>query len=163
MATTTEPRHGAAPGDRPRDLPVEHPAAADTAVEWAVAAARARAVAAGSRVDSAWFGPGRVAVALVGRLDRPGVDAVERLLRQLRPWTTDLLVLDTAALRDYHPRLGRIVGRTRVHCLVDQVPLLVRALPVALADELDLPASGPATPGARRAQLPRPRPPGRPS
>ncbi|MCD2197618.1 hypothetical protein LQ327_30030 [Actinomycetospora endophytica] len=85
------------------------------------------------------FGGGCVALALGGRFDRQAVDDLDLLLRGLRPLATRHLVVDLNGLGAHHPRLGRVLGRVRIRCLIDGVALDLAHLPPDLAEEFDLP------------------------
>ncbi|MCD2195869.1 STAS domain-containing protein [Actinomycetospora endophytica] len=126
-----------------------HPPGSPSGRAAALAAVTVEACAAGSRrpvaAESA-FGEGCVALALGGRFNRAAVDELESLLRDLRPSAGVELVIDLTALAESHPRLGRVLGRIRIRCLVDGAAMALHHLPPALADELDLPMTGPAYP-----------------
>ena len=87
------------------------------------------------------YGDGCVAVGIAGPVDRDTARQVGTLLRALRPFSTRELSLTLVLLGPWNPQLARVIGRARVHHLIDGGHLDLRGAPTEMLAALGAPPS----------------------
>ncbi len=100
---------------------------------------------------------GHVVVGVSGAVDRAMARRIGTLLRDLRPHSSQGLVLTLARLGPWDPHLARVLGQARIHHLIDGGPLELHDAPVPLLAALR--PDGPITALSSRGPAAR-RPPG---
>jgi len=87
------------------------------------------------------YGDGCVAVGIAGPVNRLAALRCGTLLRGLRPFSTRELVLTLAQLGSWDPQLARVIGRSRVHHLIDGGRLYLLGAPPEMVAALGAPPS----------------------
>ncbi len=87
------------------------------------------------------YGDGCVAVGIAGPVDRDATRRIGTLLRGLRPFSTREISLTLVLLGPWEPQLARVIGRARVHHLIDGGRLYLRGAPSEMFAALGAPPS----------------------